>query len=571
MYLDFLVKIPEVKGKITYRKGNDACYVYYEYDRIYDPQRKYTNVKRTMIGKQSKADSHMMQPNQNYLKYFPEIELPEEKDRSLRSGCLRVGTHIVLQKLIRTSGIPEILSEYFNQKDMGLFLDLAAYSIITESNVAQYYPDYAYNHGLFTQDMKIYSDSKVSDFFRSITDDQSVGFLNSWNESKDHREKIYLSYDSTNKNCQAGDIEMLEYGHAKVDQGLPIFNYSIAYDTRNKEPLFYEAYPGSINDVSQLQFMIDKANGYGYKKIGFILDRGYFSKGSVEYMDRYGYSFVIMVKGMATLVNHLVLEHKGSFESTRIHNISDYRVYGITVKRKLYVTDEKERYFHIYHSIEKESAERNLLENRIDDMTKFMKHHENEIREFGAGFEKYFELYYDEEKKTFLFPIEKASVIENEIDLCGYFCIITSEKMTAKEAIDLYKSRDVSEKLFRGDKSYLGNKSLRVYSDESASAKIFIEFIALIIRNRIYTSLKEEMKNLNKRPNYMTVPVAIKELEKIEMVRQLDNIYRLDHAITAAQKTILKAFGIDAAYIKYKADEISEALGKVGTQKKKGS
>jgi transposase len=169
-----------------------------------------------------------------------------------------------------------------------------------------------------------------------------------------------------------------------------------------------------------------------------------------------------------------------------------------------------------------------------------------------------------EEHKTFLFPVEKARVIESEIELCGYFCIITSDKMTAKEAIDLYKSRDASEKLFRGDKSYLGNRSLRVYSDESASAKIFIEFIALIIRSRIFTKLKEEMKNIDKRPNFMTVPAAIKELEKIEMVRQLDGVYRLDHAVTASQKTILKAFGIDVSYVKYKADEISEALKNKG-------
>ena len=36
------------------------------------------------------------------------------------------------------------------------------------------------------------------------------------------------------------------------------------------------------------------------------------------------------------------------------------------------------------------------------------------------------------------------------------------------------------------------------------------------------------MKKLEKKPNYMTVPAALKELEKIEMVRQLDNVYRLD-------------------------------------------
>ena len=79
----------------------------------------------------------------------------------------------------------------------------------------QYYPDYAYEHALFTPDMKIYTDSKVSDFLHGLKPEQSVGFLNSWNKSKNKRQKIYLSYDSTNKNCQAGDIDLVEYGNAK--------------------------------------------------------------------------------------------------------------------------------------------------------------------------------------------------------------------------------------------------------------------------------------------------------------------------------------------------------------------
>ena len=560
MYLDFHVKIPEVPGKITRRKKGNSTYIEFEYDRVYDPKRQFTIAKRATIGKESTSDSLMMLPNQNFLKYFPDADLPDEKDRTTRSSCLRIGAYIVIRKIIDDYKIPEMLGEYFEEKDIGLLLDLAAYSIISENNAGQYYPDYAYNHPLFTQGMKIYSDSKVSDFLRMITDDQSVGFLNAWNESKNHQEKIYLSYDSTNKNCQAGDIEMVEYGKAKVDNGLPIFNYAIAYDTKNKEPLFYETYPGSINDVSQLQYMIDRAKGYGYKKIGFILDRGYFSKKNIEYMEESGYSFVIMVKGMASFVNDLILENKGKFESKRIHNISEHRVYGMTVKKKLYLSDEKDRYFHIYHSSFKESAEREIIESKIEQMANFLKKNANKAKEFGPGIEKYFELYYDEAKKTFLFAIEKASVIEAEMALSGYFVIVTSEKMTAKEAISLYKSRDASEKLFRGDKSYLGNKSLRVYSDESASSKIFIEFIALIIRSKIYTALKGEMKNLDKKPNYMTVPAAIKELQKIEMVRQLDHVYRLDHAVTAMQKNILKAFGMDAPYIKYRANEISEKL-----------
>lgn len=563
MYLDFLVKIPFVQGKITRRKKKDVVYIEYEYDRIYDPVRQYTFPKRVTIGKLSETDPELMQPNQNFLKYFPDAELPETKNRTSRSSCLRVGAYFVLRKIIEEYNLVELLGGYFEQRDLGLFLDLAVYSIIAENNAAQYYPDYTYNHPLFTNGMKQYSDSTVSDFLNSVTDDQSIGFLNSWNETRNHREKIYISYDSTNKNCQAGDIEMVEFGHPKVDVGQPVFNYAVAYDTHNQEPLFYEKYPGSLNDISQLQFMLDKAFGYGYKKIGFILDRGYFSCENIQYMDKCGYSFVIMVKGMASLVNELVLEHKGTFESKRVNNIYEYGVYGKTVKHRLYAGDKKERYFHLYHSISKESAERAGIENRLNQMTLYLKKYQNKVKEFGPGFEKYFNLHYDEKTQAFVLPEERCSVVERELDLAGYFCIITSEKMSAKEAIELYRSRDTSEKLFRGDKSYLGNKSIRVYSEESARAKIFVEFVAMILRCKMYTKLKEEMKKLEKKPNYMTVPAALKELEKIEMVRQLDNVYRLDHAVTANQKTILNAFGLDANHIKYYASELSKELKKV--------
>ena len=562
MYLDFLVKIPFVQGKITRRKKKDVVYIEYEYDRIYDPVRQYTFPKRVTIGKLSETDPELMQPNQNFLKYFPDAELPETKNRTSRSSCLRMGAYFVLRKIIEEYNLVELLGGYFEQRDLGLFLDLAVYSIIAENNAAQYYPDYTYNHPLFTNGMKQYSDSTVSDFLNSVTDDQSIGFLNSWNETRNHREKIYISYDSTNKNCQAGDIEMVEFGHPKVDVGQPVFNYAVAYDTHNQEPLFYEKYPGSLNDISQLQFMLDKAFGYGYKKIGFILDRGYFSCENIQYMDKCGYSFVIMVKGMASLVNELVLEHKGTFESKRVNNIYEYGVYGKTVKHRLYAGDKKERYFHLYHSISKESAERAGIENRINQMILYLKKYQNKVKEFGPGFEKYFNLHYDEKTQAFVLPEERCSVVERELDLAGYFCIITSEKMSAKEAIELYKSRDTSEKLFRGDKSYLGNKSIRAYSEESARAKIFVEFVAMILRCKMYTKLKEEMKKLEKKPNYMTVPAALKELEKIEMVRQLDNVYRLDHAVTANQKTILNAFGLDANHIKCYASELSKELKK---------
>lgn len=68
------------------------------------------------------------------------------------------------------------------------------------------------------------------------------------------------------------------------------------------------------------------------------------------------------------------------------------------------------------------------------------------------------------------------------------------------------------------------------------------------------------MLKLDKRPNYMTVPAAIRELEKIEMVRMADGRYRMDHAVTAAQKTILKAFGMSRDDVKKASLELGEMM-----------
>lgn len=571
MYLNYEVRIPDVPGKINQVKKGKAIYVRYVVGRTYHPEKKYNVPDQRIIGKRSENDPEKMVPNENYVKYFGGLEQPEERSETCRSSCVRIGAFLVIRKILEDYRLPAVIEKYFGTRDGGLVADLVSYSIISENNAAQYYPAYAYNHPLFTEKMHIYSDTKVSDFLVSVTDDQRIGLVNEWNEARDHREKIYISYDSTNKNCQAGDIEFVEYGHPKDDKGLPVFNYSIAYDTANKEPLFYEQYPGSIVDISQLQFMLEKAKGYGYKKVGFILDRGYFGKENIQYMDQCGYDFVIMIKGMGAFVKGLILGKRGSFENIREYSIRKYKVSGTTVKRSLYAGDGKERYFHIYYSNQKASAEHEQIEAKIDRMAKYLDKVKGKKVTIGDGFKQYFYLETYEKDGTFLYAREKTDAVQQEINLCGYFVIITSKKMTAGEALELYKSRDASEKLFRGDKSYLGNKSLRVQSDEAAGAKILIEFIALIVRCRIYTLLKDEMDRLKKSPNYMTVPAAIRELEKIEMVRQTDGVYRMDHAVTATQKAILRAFDIDAEYVRREAGKLSKILAEhEGKEKREG-
>ena len=558
MYLNTSVKIPDAKGRIFTKKKGGSTYVLYQYGSEYKSDKQYAIPQRSIIGKVNPADYNYMFPNEKYLIYFPNAVITEELPYAYRSCCLKIGTYSVIQKVIDEYKLRPMLKKRFGD-DTGLMLDLVSYLIIEEDNAGQYYPDFAFEHPLFSEKMKIYSDSKVSSFLQNISKDQCIGFLDDWNKNRDHKSRIYISYDSTNKNCQAGDIDLVEYGMPKDDKGIPIFNLSIAMGKTNRVPLFYEEYPGSITDVSQFTFLVDKVEEYGYKKIGFILDRGYFSKKNINYMDDHGYSFIMMVKGCKELVSSLVLEKYGSFETKRDNLIRSYRVYGTTVKRKLYEDDNKDRYFHIFYNPSKQAAEREQLELRIEKLKQFLDKHVNTDQQFGPAYEKYFHLHYNK-KGLFIGADEKVDVVERELKLCGYFCIITSEEMSASQALIQYKGRDISEKLFRNDKTFIGSRSERIQSSQSISSKIFIEFIALIVRNRIYNLLREAMVKLETRRNYMTVPAAIRELEKIEMVRRNEGTYKLDHAVTKTQKIILSSFGMDEKDIYKDAEKIGQLL-----------
>ena len=114
MYYDFKVKIPEVKGKIYERMIKGVVYINYEYDRIYKPDKKYNIPKRTTIGKKCENDPEMMYPNPNFLTYFPDAELPEDQGRDARSSCLRIGTWIVIEKLMVESLLDKIISGLYS-------------------------------------------------------------------------------------------------------------------------------------------------------------------------------------------------------------------------------------------------------------------------------------------------------------------------------------------------------------------------------------------------------------------------------------------------------------------------
>ena len=99
MYLDCEIKIPVVPGRINQIKKGKTTYIRYVLKRTYHADKKYNVPEQKVIGKRSETSSELMIPNENFIKYFADIELPVMKKGSTRSSCLRVGNYFVLKLL----------------------------------------------------------------------------------------------------------------------------------------------------------------------------------------------------------------------------------------------------------------------------------------------------------------------------------------------------------------------------------------------------------------------------------------------------------------------------------------
>lgn len=96
-------------------------------------------------------------------------------------------------------------------------------------------------------------------------------------------------------------------------------------------------------------------------------------------------------------------------------------------------------------------------------------------------------------------------------------------------------------------------KKFRVYSDDSLKTKVFIIFVATILRSQIHRGLKSVRGN--DRKNF-TVPAALHELDKILAIRQEDGSFSRVRKLTAQQKKIVSAFDVSDKDLTQFAKEI---------------
>lgn len=252
-----------------------------------------------------------------------------------------------------------------------------------------------------------------------------------------------------------------------------------------------------------------------------------------------------MMKQNQRICQEIIEEYGLAVQSLEGYYIDEHEVYGTSVEKELY---GEQVYIHIYYDDVRASEEKRAMMSRYSAWEKELdKKVAKKIATEGElkKYQKAFKLRYD--NNGYFCDYERNSrYIRKELMNLGFFFIITSEDMDAIKALDIYRGRDNIEKMFRSLKSGIDFNKARVHTTETLKAKVFVTFIAMIIRNELFQKTKEIRKR--NRKSY-TIPGILSELENIECTRNNVVKYRRKYALTAKQKQILKQFGIDEKYV----------------------
>ena len=594
------------------RKADLVTRVYLTVQKVYIKNKQYNNNKRIAIGKldyklppdwkeTGKRPTQMI-PNDNYADYFPEYKWCDEEEAERVppdtastenneiddfeppfSDSVKVGSYLIIKATIKKLKLRELLASSFTETEINRIFDFVSYMVINEDNSALHFSGYAFEHALFESGKGI-SDETLGRLFGTIDVNKINTFMKKWNESimeghkKSDVKKVYLSADGTNSSSQAGQIDLVEYGASKIEDGNPIINMMLIVDMLSKLPISYDMYNGSINDMSECTYMLNQILEMNFMAFGIILDRGFFSRENIAYFDEHHLDFIIMAKGWKRFIRSVVLEVVSTFENKQKYYIPRYGVYGTTTKGELF---DAERYIHVYFNPDmvgkEQNAQREKIENWENKLVKLKQTQEHVDLRSLKYIEDFFDIKFYEKKdendkvlkRTIVDFNRKEDEIDKEFSLSGHFVIVTSEEMDAKTALFAYKSRDINEKLNAVSKSFLGNTSYRVSDKDHLKGKGFIVFLGMIIRQSIFLSLQKEEDKKGKPVQLFEVPRAIDELEKISVIKYANGKYSQRVPLTRAQKTIIKAFGYSNSTATETIKQVAERLTSVMENAKK--
>jgi transposase len=251
-----------------------------------------------------------------------------------------------------------------------------------------------------------------------------------------------LVYDLSSVFSRSMSISQAEKGYNKEKIQLPQINLALLCSADTGLPTMIRSLPGSVKDIKTLYHTINELDIGG--KI-LVLDRGFFSEGTIKFLGGKENSYVLPAK------------RNSRYYDTHIHLNEYFSYHGRLIKcgkRKC-----NDFYLYLFEDQDLRLEEQKTLFRKLDE-------HEIEKEKFNIGMKK-----------------------------AGKILIVSDMDVEKLEMYLLYKKREVVEKMFDTYKTVLNADKLYLQDDESVFGHVFIAFLSLYIHCKLEQLLKKAELN----------------------------------------------------------------------------
>ena len=546
MQLSLITYVTYMHGGTMYRsiKHNKLTGQWYAYDCVSyrDPVTKKPKQKSTCIGRYN-PETQEITPTDGRMKKAAErkknslILNPTKKKNLLPHAVLNCGEPAVMLAVAKQIGLLEVLQSAFpEQWDQIL---LVAIYVICQGSVMSYVDDWLDSTKF---DYPNFNDVKCSQLMASLTFEQRQSFFQKWVAYRNEIEHIAI--DVTSISTSSNNIEIVEWGYNRDNEKIPQINYGMFVGIETKTPVYYTTYSGSVPDKASLEFSMINAKDIGINQATFVMDQGFVTKDNISYVIANDYKFITVMPSTRKETKAIITELGSSVEVAE-NWIAEHKLFGAKHKINL---DGHELYAHIYFSNQRKTLE-------TESIFEYFEKLENELKQLTLSKElpkRYTENFVIEgtAKTTFTYK-RKMDVINMKLKQCGFFILLTNNsEYSSSEVIDMYRQKDSIEKHFDQLKNWLDFYRLRTHNIKTTERKMFIGFIALIIRSNMLNRLKNN--EITKKLTFEKVLIELKKIRTVIMSDMSENLITL----TKTQKTILELFNVkESDLMKYSSFE----------------
>ena len=464
---------------------------------------------------------------------FPATEKIFSSDDIRKSSVLEYGAFHLLKSISEKIGLVTALKEALSHCWREIFM-LAAH-LIVNGDPLMHCSDWIEETESYP--VEGMSSQRISELLAEIAPDEREYFYQAW--CRHRQENEYLALDITSVSSYSELVEDVEWGYNRDGENLPQINICMLMGEKSKLPIYQTVYAGSLKDVTTLESTIKKFDRItGGKPVLVVMDKGFYSKHNVDIMltGEHARRFVIAVPFTSGFAKKQVNSERKDIDTVgNTIRIGGETLRGIMKERTW--GNSRNVYVHIYFSPRKALNRREDIFGYIATLRDEAEAEPEKYAKSGEH-KKYLNIRKSEKTDSGYTVSIREDAVNFVLGTHGWLVLISNDVASVKEAIRIYRAKDVVEKGFLRLKCDLDLGRLRVHSQDRVQNKVFIGFIALILLSHIHVVMMN-----NDLYGKMTMKKLIRTLAKHRI--QAIGGERIIYPATKIQREIYEAFDVN--------------------------